>query len=100
MADLARAGEALLRPLPQSGTAPRQAAANTFASIGGMLAGGAAGGPPGAVFGAIAPAVAGRMMLSRPVQNWLGNQRLPMTPDQMRDLILIQQTQMLPRPAN
>lgn len=98
MADLARAGEALLRPLPQSGTAPRQAASNMFASLGGMFAGNAAGGPFGAILGALAPALAGRAMLSPPVQNWLANQAMPVTREQMRQLLLLQQAPTLPRP--
>lgn len=74
MADLTRAGEALLRPLPQSGTAPRQAAGNLFASLAGGGAGAAVGGPFGAIAGAAVPALVGRAVLSRPVQAYLGNQ--------------------------
>jgi hypothetical protein len=77
MAMLARAGEALLRPLPQSGTAPRQAAGNLFASLAGGGVGAAAGGPLGAVVGSAVPALVGRAMLSRPVQAYLGNQAAP-----------------------
>lgn len=84
LADLARAGEAIMRPLPNSGTAPRQAINNIVAAISGALgtaggvAGNTAGGLPGAVTGAMAgaavPAVLGRLLMSRPVQGYLGNQ--------------------------
>jgi len=80
-AELARAGEALLKPLPQSGTSPRHNVTHMLQTIGAIVggAGGAAGGPgsaaAGAVAGLAAPAVAGRALLSRPVQSWLSNQR-------------------------
>lgn len=75
-ADLARAGEAIMRPLPQSGTAPRQNLQHALTLLGGA-AGGAAGGFPGAAAGIVAPAVAGRVLMSRPVQAYLGNQVFP-----------------------
>lgn len=81
-ADLARAGEALLKPLPQSGTSPRHNVTHMLQTIGAIVGGssGAAGGPGGAAAGALAglaaPAVVGRALLSRPVQAYLGNQRL------------------------
>jgi hypothetical protein len=81
-ADLARAGEAVLRPLPQSGTAPRQNMQHMLSMLGSILGGaaGSAGGPAGTAAGAItglaAPAAAGRAMMSRPVQAYLGNQLL------------------------
>jgi hypothetical protein len=81
-AELARAGEALLKPLPQSGTSPRHNVTHMLQTIGAIVGGGAgaAGGPGGAAMGAVAglaaPAVAGRALLSRPIQAWLGNQRL------------------------
>jgi hypothetical protein len=86
-ADLARAGEALLKPLPNSGTSPRANAMNILQTIGAIAGGGAgaAGGPGGAALGALAglaaPAVAGRTLLSGPVQRYLGNQRLAPTQD-------------------
>lgn len=73
LAELARAGEGVMRPLPQSGTAPRSNVNNMI----GLLAaggGGAAGGIPGAMLGAAAPAMVGRLLMSRPVQAYLGNQ--------------------------
>ena len=81
-AELARAGEALLKPLPNSGTSPRHNVTHMLNTIGAIVGGGAgaAGGPAGAAAGALAglaaPAVAGRALLSRPIQAWLGNQRL------------------------
>jgi hypothetical protein len=81
-AELARAGEALLKPLPQSGTSPRHNVTHLLQTVGAIVGGGAgaAGGPGGAAAGALAglaaPAVAGRALLSRPVQAYLGNQLL------------------------
>lgn len=85
-ADLARSGEALLKPLPQSGTSPRHNVTHMLQTIGAIVGGGsgAAGGPGGAAAGALAglaaPAVAGRALLSRPVQAYLGNQVLAAQP--------------------
>lgn len=86
-AELARAGEALLKPLPNSGTSPRANAMNILQTIGAIAGGGAGavGGPGGAALGALAglaaPAVAGRTLLSGPVQRYLSNQRLAPTRD-------------------
>jgi hypothetical protein len=74
-ADLARAGEGVMKPLPNSGTAPRQYMQHMASIIGGV-AGGATGGLPGAVAGIAAPAAAGRVLMSRPVQAYLGNRVL------------------------
>jgi hypothetical protein len=75
-ADLAHAGETLMRPMPQSGTAPRAFAAAMPAIVGAGIAGG-----PGAAIGAagsvVAPGMLGRALMSRPVQAYLGNQVLP-----------------------
>lgn len=80
-ADLSRAGEAIMKPLPQSGTAPRTAARNLgtgLSSILGAGAGASAGGAPGAVIGTVAgtvvPHLAGRAMLSAPGRAYLANQ--------------------------
>lgn len=78
-ADLARSGEALLKPLPQSGTAPRQNMQHAISLLGGA-AGGAAGGFPGVLAGILAPAAAGRVLMSRPAQAYLGNQVLQAGP--------------------
>jgi hypothetical protein len=93
-ADLSRAGEALLKPLPNSGTSPRHNVTHMMQTIGAVVGGGAgsAGGPAGTALGAAAglaaPAVAGRALLSRPIQAYLGNQVLQgrPTPDRLRDL--------------
>lgn len=83
-AELARAGEALMKPMPQSGTAPRLRAQNLGAMLPAILGGGAGagvGGPAGAIAGAAAgaaiPRVAGALMMSRPGQAYLTNQLLP-----------------------
>lgn len=72
---LARAGESILRPLPQSGTGPRTAALGVGQAIG-AGAGAMLGGAPGAALGAlgapIGQAVLAQMMLSRPMQRYLG----------------------------
>jgi hypothetical protein len=109
-ADLARAGEATMKPLPNSGTASRQAARNLGLGIS-SLVGGAAGGSAGAAFGlpgagamagmvagAAVPAVAGRAMLSGPGRAYLGNQLLlppgtgPMTPAMIAGILATQHT--------
>lgn len=71
-AELARAGTAIMTPLPNSGTAQRL----NIAQMLGAGAGGATGGVPGAIVGAALPGVAGRVLHSRPVQSYLGNQLL------------------------
>lgn len=80
-AELARAGEALMKPMPNSGTAGRLSlknlitgalpaigavAGNTAAPIMGTIAGAAAG--------AALPAGIGRLMMTKPVQSYLMNQ--------------------------
>lgn len=76
-ANLARAGEAILKPLPNSGTAQREAitalSGGTGAALGSLF-GGAGGGASGALAGAIAPAVLGRALMSKPTQAYLANQ--------------------------
>lgn len=79
-ADLARAGEGVMKPLPQSGTAPRTAARNIGTSIPAIMGAGAgsAGGLPGMLLGgaagAAAPFVIGRALLSGAGRAYLGNQ--------------------------
>ena len=79
-AELARAGEALLKPLPQSGTNPR-----AMASAGGAALGSAVFGIPGAAAGALAPmagqAALGRITMSPLMQNYLANQLMVGTRD-------------------
>jgi hypothetical protein len=79
-AELARAGEGVMKPLPQSGTAPRLRAQNIGTGVTSLLgAGGGAtvGGPLGAVAGAAAgaaiPAIVGRLMMSPAGQAYLRN---------------------------
>jgi hypothetical protein len=74
--ELARSGNAVMTPLPNSGTAGRVRAQNLGA---GILAGGGAltGGPVGFAAGLAAPYVAGRALMSRPVQSYLTNQVAP-----------------------
>lgn len=82
--ELSRAGNALMTPLPNSGTASRLSARNLGSSVSTLLgsgAGAATAGAPGAIMGALAgsmvPAVAGRGLMSRPVQSYLLNQAAP-----------------------
>lgn len=76
---LVRAGNAILRPLPQSGSMPRVVSAAIPSAIG-SAAGALTGGPPGAALGSMAgvaaPAAIGRLLMSRPAQAYLGNQLL------------------------
>lgn len=79
LAELVRAGNAILRPLPQSGTGPRVVSAAIPSAIGsaaGALTGGAPGAALGSMAGVAAPAAIGRLLMSRPVQAYLGNQLL------------------------
>lgn len=76
-ADLARSGEAVLSPLPQSGTGPRVFTQAIPAAIGAAVGHGAGFGDVGpAIAGAMAPAVVGRGLMSGPVQAYLKNQGL------------------------
>jgi hypothetical protein len=72
---LARAGQAVLLPLPNSGTAQRAEALHHLQLAGLLGAGGEAlsGSLLGGVAGLAAPAVIARGLLSRPVQSYLGN---------------------------
>jgi hypothetical protein len=62
-----------MTPLPNSGTAQRMAAHGIFS---GLAAGGGAlaGGVPGLAAGVAAPFLAGRTLMSGPVQRYLSNQ--------------------------
>lgn len=86
-AKLSRAGEALLRPLPNSGTAPRLRASNAGASalsimgaLGGNSVGGAPGMVAGLVLGSAAPSAIGRGILWSPVRSYLTNQAAASAP--------------------
>lgn len=75
---LARAGQAILTPLPQSGTAPRENIMHHLQLAGllggaGFLAGEAPGAAAGAAAGIATPAIAARALMSSPVQNYLSN---------------------------
>lgn len=67
---LARAGQAILRPMPQSGTTPRAIAAGAIPA---MMA------PAGilpALAGIAGPPLAGRLLMSGPFQRYLSNQAM------------------------
>jgi len=80
--ELARAGEALMKPMPNSGTAGRLRAQNLISFVPSLIGGGvgAAGGPgtamAGFAAGAAVPRIAGALMMSRPGQAYLSNQVL------------------------
>jgi hypothetical protein len=87
-ADLARAGEAVMKPLPDSGTAARLAARGATSAIPGAIGAtiGAtrspesiSGGIGGGLIGMAIPVLAGRGLLSGPVQKYLSNQALGKT---------------------
>lgn len=100
-ADLARAGEGIMRPLPDSGTAGRTQAFRLLDGMG-LASGGAAGAllsggnTAGTVAGALAgqalaagvPAVASRALMSSPVQAYLGNQVISSPSDPARVRLL------------
>jgi hypothetical protein len=65
--ELARAGSAIMTPLPNSGTGPRVGMQMLGASIG-SIGGAALGGPAGAGIGAFAP-LAGQALMGRAVMN-------------------------------
>lgn len=73
LAPLARAGETVMKPLPNSGSAPRINAMNLLHSLGG-IAGYGAGGVEGAIAGILAPAIGSRVLMSNPMQRYLSNQ--------------------------
>lgn len=83
-ADIAHAGEQMMTPLPNSGTAPRtwvRALTSTVpAALGAALghgAGGIDGALAGAAAGAAVPSVVGRALLSQTGRRYLTNQLLP-----------------------
>lgn len=80
-AELARAGEALMKPLPNSGTPGRTAVRALGTSLPALLGGGfgaGAGGPVGAMAGMAAgaalPKVVGALMMTKAGQKYLSNQ--------------------------
>jgi hypothetical protein len=76
--DLAHAGQAIMTPLPNSGTAGRVAAHTIPALGGGMLTGGIDGGI-GFLAGAVAPTAVGRIAMTPWAQKYLANQKFPNT---------------------
>ena len=78
LAELARSGEAVLKPLPQSGTAPRafmQSLAGALGGAGGALVSGSPMvGGAAALAGLAVPSVLGRSLLSDWGQGYLKNQ--------------------------
>jgi hypothetical protein len=90
--ELAKAGQAVMTPLPQSGTAPRLRVQNLGASLVPTIVGstsgsaygasqdGARGAIVGAILGAAAPRMVGRAIMSGRGQRYLANQRLPNRP--------------------
>lgn len=84
---LAKAGQAAMTPLPDSGTASRLATRGLMSLPAGMgaIAGGATGdimtGLAGAAAGAAVPKLTGAALMSKPVQRYLANQiaQSPMT---------------------
>lgn len=85
-ADLAKAGQAVMTPLPNSGTAARTAVRNLGSPL---LAGGGAlaGGVPGLLAGLLAPKAAGHMLMSKPVQRYLANQAVTTAGNPIREAI-------------
>lgn len=81
--ELARAGQAVMSPLPNSGTASRLAVRGLMSTpaAAGAIVGGSTGdvitGLMGAAAGAAVPALAGRALMSRPGQAYLTNQLMP-----------------------
>jgi hypothetical protein len=85
-AELTRAGNILLAPLPNSGTAQRELmrfiTSSAGAAIGGATTGGVGAGV-GAAAGAAMPGVAGRALMSPLGQAYLGNQVAPNLPEML-----------------
>lgn len=86
-ADLAKAGQAVMTPLPNSGTAARTSVRNLGSP---MLAGGGAlvGGVPGLAAGLLAPKAAGAALMSPWVQRYLSNQAASGAGNPVREAII------------
>lgn len=82
LSELARAGEAVLKPLPNSGTAPRSYYQSLFMPVA-AAAGTATAGPAG-LAAALAGPAAGRALLSRPAQAWLSGRLANPQPNAVR----------------
>ena len=94
LAELGRAGEVVLKPLPSSGTAERAAAMAMYTGPV-ALAGAQQFGLKGLAAGLVPPAL-GAAVLSKPGQAYLGNQLMPMTRGEMARRLIAQQ--LLDRP--
>jgi hypothetical protein len=112
--DLAHAGEEILRPLPNSGTAQRNFVANTLSGAGALaglhFGGGASETAIGAILGqtlgrtanAASNAVINRAIMSQPVQSYLANQLMrDATPNNptARNLMMIEMLQRANQPT-
>ena len=77
--ELARAGNAVLAPLPNSGTPARLAAQGLFTTLG-TVGGALSGGPVGAIAGGIgshlAQGTGARLLMSQPVDSYIGRRTL------------------------
>lgn len=74
LSKVSKAASAAMKDLPNSGTAQRTQAMNLFQPSG-AVTGFMAGGVPGAVAGYIAPSAFARLLMSRPAQSYLANQK-------------------------
>lgn len=77
--DLAKSGVSVLTPLPNSGTPARLAAMSMLtapATAAGMVAGGPVSGVIAGAGSALSQGLMARMLMSRPVQSYLGNQTM------------------------
>lgn len=85
--DLAKAGQAAMPPLPIAEAAQRLASQGVMAAVLGG-GGGVIGGQMGALAGLAGPYLAGKMLMSKPMQNYLARQIVsqPLTP-QSRSLL-------------
>lgn len=86
--ELAKAGQAVMTPLPNSGTAARAAVRNVGLPIGSAGAGFAVGNIPGAAIGAITPFMAGKALMSQPVQRYLSQEAPAQLSSPMRDALI------------
>lgn len=75
--DLANDAVSVLKPMPESGTSSRFMARLIPGAIGGAMLGGGVGAIPGAAMTMAAPQIAGRMLMSPPVQQSLMTPRAP-----------------------
>lgn len=83
-AKLARSGEAVMKPLPTSGTSERLKGQLLTSAVTGAAGGAATGDPYGVLIGLAGPAALARLALSRPGRAYLGNQAIQ--PNQMSTL--------------